>query len=70
MNEQDNESLDSLRESSSFELVIKTAESKAEVEEILYEHDLSGEDLTTRFPVLAKLVQELPDVPDEAAPPA
>lgn len=70
MNEQDNESLDSLRESSSFELGIKTAESKAEVEQILYEHHLPGEDLTARFPVLAKLVQELPDVPDEAAPPA
>jgi hypothetical protein len=69
MNEQDNESLDSLRESSSFELRIKTVENKAEVEEILHEHHLPDEDFTTRFPVLAKLVQELPDVPDETVPP-
>jgi hypothetical protein len=65
MNEQDSESLDSLRESSAFELAIKTAETKAEVLEILHEHDLSEEDLAERFPVLAKVARRLPDVPDE-----
>ncbi|MCF1596675.1 hypothetical protein [Streptomyces muensis] len=66
MNEQDSDSLDSLRDSSSFELRIKTAESMVEVLEILHEHDLSEEDFTNRFPVLAKLFQGLPN---ETAPP-
>jgi hypothetical protein len=70
MNEQDSESLDSLRESSAFELAIKMAESKVEVQEILHEHGLFEEDLTNRFPVLAKVTQGLPDVVDESAPPA
>ncbi|WP_159056203.1 hypothetical protein [Streptomyces sp. DSM 15324] len=61
MNEQDSESLDSLRDSSSFELRIKTAESKVEVLGILCEHDLSEEVFTDRFPVLAKLFQGLPN---------
>jgi len=69
MNEQDSESLDSLRESSVFELAIKTAESKVEVRGILHDHDLSEEDFIIRFPVLAKVAQGLPDVPDETAPP-
>ncbi|CAL2058786.1 MULTISPECIES: hypothetical protein [Streptomyces] len=68
MNEQDSESLDSLRESSVFELAIKSAENKGEVSGILHEHGLS-EDFANRFPVLAKVAQGLPDVPDEAAPP-
>lgn len=67
MNEQDSESLDSLRESSAFELAIKTAGTKAEVLEILQEHDLSEEDLTERFPVLAEVAERLPDVPGETA---
>ncbi|MEF3117516.1 hypothetical protein [Streptomyces chrestomyceticus] len=70
MNEQDSDSLDSFRESSAFELAINTAESKVEVLEILHEHVLSEEAFTNRFPVLAKVAQELPDVPDETAPPA
>ncbi|QOV38094.1 hypothetical protein IM697_06770 [Streptomyces ferrugineus] len=70
MNEQDSESLDSLRESSVFELAVKTAESKAEVLEMIREHDLSEEAFSNRFPVLAKVAQGLPDVPDETAPPA
>lgn len=69
MNEQDSESLDSLRESSALELAIKTAGSKAEVLGTLYEHGLSEEDLADGFPVLAKVVQGLPDVSDETAPP-
>ncbi|MFF7199650.1 hypothetical protein [Streptomyces sp. NPDC008141] len=69
MNEQDSESLDSFRESSAFEMAIKTAESKAAVFEILQEHDLSEEAFTNSFPVLAKVTQGLPHVPDEAAPP-
>lgn len=68
MNEQDSESMDSLRESSEFELSIKTAESKVEVLRILHEHGLSEEDLIDRFPALAKVAQGLPDVPDETAP--
>jgi len=70
MNEQDSESLDSLRESSTFDLVIKTAESKVEVSRILYENALSEEEFANRFPILAKLAQELPDIPNLAAPPA
>ncbi|MFI2237925.1 hypothetical protein [Streptomyces chrestomyceticus] len=62
--------MDSFRESSAFELAIKTAESKVEVLEILREHVLSEEAFTNRFPVLAKVAQGLPDVPDETAPPA
>ncbi|MCL6299690.1 hypothetical protein [Streptomyces kronopolitis] len=70
MNEQDSESLDSLRESSAFELAIKAAESTVEVLGILHAHGLSEEAFTNRFPVLAKVAQGLPNVPDEAAPPA
>ncbi|MFI1205257.1 hypothetical protein ACH4VR_38525 [Streptomyces sp. NPDC020883] len=69
MNEQDSESLDSLRESSAFELAIKTTESKVEVLGILHEHGLPEETFTNRFPVLAKVAQGLPDIPDETAPP-
>jgi hypothetical protein len=69
MNEQDSESLDSLRESSAFELAIKTADNKIEVAGILDEHGLSEESFTCRFPVLAKVAQGLPDGPDESAPP-
>jgi hypothetical protein len=70
MNEQDSESLDSLRESSALELAIKTAESKVEVRGILLLCGLSEEGFVDRFPVLAKLAQGLPDVPDGSAPPA
>ncbi|MGW7050531.1 hypothetical protein [Streptomyces sp. NPDC054887] len=66
MNEQDSETLDSFRESSAFEMAIKTAESKATVLGILHEYDLSEEAFTSRFPVLAKVALDLPDVPDEA----
>ncbi|MFF2194448.1 hypothetical protein [Streptomyces sp. NPDC058157] len=66
-NEQDSESLDSFRESSAFELAIRTAESKAAILRILHAYDLTEEDFTNRFPVLAEWVQGLPDVPDEAA---
>lgn len=69
MNEQDSESLDSLRESSAFDLAIKTAGSMADVRVILHEYGLTEEDLTNRFPVLAKVAQGLPDGPDETAPP-
>jgi hypothetical protein len=69
MNEQDSETLDSLRESSAFELAIKTAQSKVEVVGILLELGLSEEGFVDRFPVLAKLTQGLPDVPDGTAPP-
>ncbi|WP_405583093.1 hypothetical protein [Streptomyces sp. NBC_01190] len=69
MNEQDSESLDSLRESSAFELAIKTAESNDKVLGILHEYNLSEENFTNKFPVLAKVVQGLPDVPDETASP-
>lgn len=69
MNEQDDESLDSLRESSAFELAIKTAENKGEVLRILQGHALSEEDFANRFPVLAKVAQGLPEAPDEAALP-
>ncbi|WP_433890316.1 hypothetical protein [Streptomyces sp. CA-111067] len=67
MNEQDSESLDSLRESSAFDLAIRVAGSKAEVQVILHEFNLSEVDLADRFPVLAKVAQGLPD---ETAPPA
>lgn len=70
MNEQDSESLDSFRESSAFELAIKMADSKDEALGILPWYGLSEEDFTRRFPVLAKVVQGLPDGTDEAAPPA
>ncbi|MFJ8566060.1 hypothetical protein [Streptomyces sp. NPDC093514] len=69
MNEQDSESLDSFRESSAFELAIRTAWSKTEVLELLHSYDLSEEAFTNRFPVLAKVAQGLPDVPGEVAPP-
>ncbi|WP_328620676.1 hypothetical protein [Streptomyces sp. NBC_00354] len=69
MNEQDSESWDSFRESSAFEMAIKTAGSKAAVLGILHEHDLSEDAFTNRFPVLAKVAQGLPDVPEEAGPP-
>ncbi|MGW6612328.1 hypothetical protein ACWGA0_02525 [Streptomyces erythrochromogenes] len=69
MYEQDSDSLDSLRESSALELSIKTARSKAEVLETIQTYDLSEDDFTKRFPVLAKVTQGLPDVPGEAVPP-
>ncbi len=69
MTEQDSESLDSFRDSSAFELDIKTAESKVEVLAILHRHDMSQADFTIRFPVLAKVAQELPDDPNGAALP-
>lgn len=73
MNEQDDESLDSLRDSSAFELAIKRAGSKVEVLRILDEYYVSEEDFPDRFPVLAKVTQGLPhglpEVPDETAPP-
>ncbi|MEW2137618.1 hypothetical protein AB0892_13630 [Streptomyces sp. NPDC005409] len=65
MDEQDSESLDSLRESSAFELAVKTAGSKAAVLGILRDYDLSEEAFPDRFPVLAKVALGLPDVPDE-----
>ncbi|MFE5489222.1 hypothetical protein ACFQ7Z_04580 [Streptomyces virginiae] len=61
MNEQDSDSLDSFRESSAFEMTIKTAASRAAVIGILHDHDLNEEDFTKRFPVLAKVVLGLPD---------
>ncbi|MFI9104862.1 hypothetical protein ACIGXA_30540 [Streptomyces fildesensis] len=70
MDEQDSESLDSLRESSAFELAIKTAESKVEVLGILHDYGLSEEDFTNKCSVLAKVAQGLPEVPDETAPPS
>ncbi|MER5742557.1 hypothetical protein ACFV97_06275 [Streptomyces sp. NPDC059913] len=66
MHEQDDESLGSDRESSSFDLRIRTARSRAEVEGILHEHEMSEEDFTSRFPVLAKAA---PGLLDAAAPP-
>ncbi|MEV8454453.1 hypothetical protein AB0467_19175 [Streptomyces sp. NPDC052095] len=66
MHEQDDESLGSDRESSSFDLRIRTARSRTEVRGILHEHEMSKEDFTSRFPVLAKATLGLPD---EAAPP-
>jgi hypothetical protein len=50
-------------------LAIKTAQSKVEVVGILLELGLSEEGFVDRFPVLAKLTQGLPDVPDGTAPP-
>ncbi|MEW2522637.1 hypothetical protein [Actinacidiphila alni] len=70
MNEQDSESLDSLRESSAFDLAIRTAECMADVRVILHDYGLSEEDLLNRFPALAKVALRLPDGPDEAPPPA
>ncbi|WP_344077358.1 hypothetical protein [Streptomyces crystallinus] len=70
MNEQDSESLESLRDSSAFELAIKVAGSRGEVLRILHEYNLSEKDFTNGFPVLAKVAQGLPDVPGETAPPA
>ncbi|MEV5850331.1 hypothetical protein AB0M32_51095 [Streptomyces sp. NPDC051985] len=67
MNEQDDdESLDSQRDSSSFWLDMKMASSMAEVRGILHRFDVPEEEFSNRFPSLAKLVQGLPD---EAAPP-
>lgn len=67
MNEQDNDdSLDSQRESSSFGLSMKLASSMADVRGILHDYGLSEDEFTSRFPSLAKLIQGLPD---EAAPP-
>ncbi|MFI1455248.1 hypothetical protein [Streptomyces roseus] len=68
MNEQDSESLDSFRESSAFEMAIKTARSKGAVLWILHENGLSEVTFAYRFPVLAKVAQDLPDAPDETAP--
>jgi hypothetical protein len=64
MNEQDSETLDSLRESSAFDLAVKTATHKGEAWGIVRAHGLSEMDFANRFPVLAKVVQELPNVPD------
>jgi hypothetical protein len=65
MDEQDCESchLESFRELGGFELRVQLAASKAEVAGILYEHDLSEEEFSDRFPELAKPVQDLPDGP-------
>ncbi|MEU9455289.1 hypothetical protein [Streptomyces sp. NPDC048277] len=68
MNEQeDDESLDSQRDSSSFWLDMNLASSMAEVRGILHRFDEPEEEFNNRFPSLAKLVQSLPD---ETAPPA
>lgn len=67
MNEQDDESLGSQRESNSFGLSMNTASSMAEVRGILHDYDVSEEEFSNRFPSLAKLLQGLPD---ETAPPA
>ncbi|MEV7238199.1 hypothetical protein AB0N06_30935 [Streptomyces sp. NPDC051020] len=65
MDEQDCESchLESFRELGGFKLKVQLAASKAEVTGILYEHGLSEEEFSDRFPELAKLVQDLPDDP-------
>lgn len=69
MNEQqdDDESLDSQRDSSSFWLSMKMASSMAEVQIILDRFDVPEEEFVNRFPSLAKLIQGLPD---DTAPPA
>ncbi|MFE7928512.1 hypothetical protein ACFU6S_07195 [Streptomyces sp. NPDC057456] len=62
MNEQDeDESSNSQRDSSSFWLAIKTARSMAQVRSVLYRFDVPEEEFANRFPSLAKLVQGLPD---------
>ncbi|MEU9972432.1 hypothetical protein [Streptomyces sp. NPDC051014] len=62
MNEQDDdESLESQRDSSSFWLDMKTAKSMAEVRGFLHRFDVPEEDFAIRFPSLAKMVQGLPD---------
>jgi hypothetical protein len=69
MGEQDDDGFSSAlsdREKSTFHLGIKTASSKAEVVNILYEYNLTEEDFIDRFPDLAKKVQ---DLPDETFPP-
>ncbi|MFF3216221.1 hypothetical protein ACFYYB_37100 [Streptomyces sp. NPDC002886] len=68
MNEQD-ESLDSGRESSAFWLAIVTAGSKAAVPGVLLVHEVSEKDFINRFPALAEIAQSLPDVPGETSPP-
>ncbi|MFG3111035.1 hypothetical protein [Streptomyces tendae] len=50
----------SLRECSEIDAHIRTAASKAEVADILNQHDLSEDDFLAGFPHLAKAVQELP----------
>lgn len=66
MNEQDDdESLDSQRDSSSFRLDMEMASSMAEVRGILHRFDVPEEEFANRFPSLAKLVQGLQD---ETAP--
>ncbi|MER7179153.1 hypothetical protein ABT404_06680 [Streptomyces hyaluromycini] len=68
MNEQDDdESLDSQRDSNSFRLDMEMASSMAEVRDILHRFDVPEGEFANRFPSLAKLVQGLPD---ETAPPA
>ncbi len=68
MNEQDDdESLDSQRDSNSFRLDMEMASSMADVRGILHRFDVLEEEFANRFPSLAKLVQGLPD---ETAPPA
>ncbi|WP_314223317.1 hypothetical protein [Streptomyces zaehneri] len=67
MNEQnEDESSNSQRDSSSFWLAMKTARSMAEVRSVLHCFDVSEEEFSNRLPSLAKLVQGLPD---ESAPP-
>ncbi|MEU6985531.1 hypothetical protein ABZ946_19190 [Streptomyces sp. NPDC046324] len=62
MDEQDcGDFLVSSRELDSFELAIKTARSKAEVEQVLRTYDLPEESFVRSFPDLAKSVQDLPD---------
>lgn len=51
----------SQRECSAMALAIFSARSRAEVTDILDQHDLSDDDLLTGFADLAKVVQELPD---------
>jgi hypothetical protein len=51
----------SQRECSEIDAHIRAAASKAEVTDILNQHELSEDDFLAGFPGLAKAVQELPD---------
>ncbi|MDN3246369.1 hypothetical protein ACFW4O_13590 [Streptomyces mutabilis] len=51
----------SLRECSEIDAHIRAAASKAEVADILNQHELPEDDFLAGFPGLAKAVQELPD---------
>jgi hypothetical protein len=51
----------SQRELSSLELSVQSANSKAEVRDVLEGHEVPEEALAMGFPSLAKLVQEFPD---------